>query len=62
MVFFFGMSPDVPAFKVRALTSDFKFELEKMNISSRHSISNSNFAHSFDFHCLTNFLKNINLL
>ena len=30
-----------------------------MNISSRHF--NSKFAHSFDFHCLTNFAKNINL-
>ena len=30
-----------------------------MNISSRHS--NSNFAHSLDFHPLTNFAKNINL-
>ena len=29
-----------------------------MNISGRHS--NSNFAHSFHFHCLTNFSKSIN--
>ena len=29
-----------------------------MNISSKDS--NSNFAHSFYFHCLTNFAKNIN--
>ena len=36
------------------------FELDLMNItSSRHS--NSNFAHSFDFHCFTNYAKNINL-
>ena len=31
------------------------FELEQMNISSRHS--NSNFGHSFEFHRLTNFCK-----
>ena len=31
------------------------FELEQMNISGKHS--NSNFAHTFDFHCLTNFAK-----
>ena len=30
-----------------------------MTISSRYS--NSNFAYSFDFHCLTNFAKSINL-
>ena len=30
-----------------------------MNISSRYS--NSNFARSFYFHCLSNFAKNINL-
>ena len=30
-----------------------------MSISSRHC--SSNFAHSFDFHCLNNFGKNINL-
>ena len=36
------------------------FELEQMDINSRHF--NSNFAHSFDFHCLTNFAKGINLL
>ena len=35
------------------------FELEQMDINSRNS--NSNFAHSFDFHCLTNFAKGINL-
>ena len=35
------------------------FELELVKMSSRHF--NSNFAHSFDFHCLTNFVKNINL-
>ena len=57
--FLFGMSPDVPAFRVCVFTSDFKFELELMDISSRHS--NSNFAHSFDFHCLINFAKNLNL-
>ena len=26
--FLFGMSPEVPSFKVPVLTSDFKFELE----------------------------------
>ena len=26
-----------------------------------HSVANSNCAHSFDFHCLINFAKNINL-
>ena len=31
-----------------------------MDISNRHS--QSDFAHSFDFHCLTNFAKGINLL
>ena len=31
-----------------------------MNISSRHS--NSNFAHPFDFHCLTSFVKKYQFL
>ena len=57
------MSPDVPVFKVRVCTSDFKHV--KLNWSKcilvflKHS--NSNFAQSFDFHCPTNFEKNINL-
>ena len=58
-VFLFGMSPDKPTFKVRVFTSDFIFWIELMNISSKHS--NSNFAHSFDFHCLANIAKNIHL-
>ena len=57
--FLFGMSPDVPTFKVRDLPVTSNFELEYMNISSKHS--NSNFTHSFDFHYLTNFAKNTNL-
>ena len=56
--FLFGMSPDVPALKVHVFTIAFNCELE-LNISSKHS--NSNFSHSFVFHCLTNFAKNINL-
>ena len=36
-----------------------QFELEYMNISSRHS--NSNFAHSFYFYCLMHFAKCIDL-
>ena len=36
------------------------FELEYMNIIGRHC--NSYFAHSFDFSCLTNIVKNIKLL
>ena len=35
------------------------FEMQKMNDSGRHS--NSNLVHYFDFHCLTNFMKNIDL-
>ena len=35
------------------------FESEETNITSGHS--NSNFAHSFDFNCLTDFAKNIDL-
>ena len=39
---FFGMISDVPAFKVRVFASDFElsFELELMNVASRHSTSN----------------------
>ena len=40
--FFFGMSSDVPAFKVRVFAGYFDFEMEYMNISSRQS--NSNFC------------------
>ena len=59
-LFFFGMSLDVPAIKFHIFTSDFKFWIGVTEYySSRHS--NSNFAHSFDFHCLTNFAKNIGL-
>ena len=43
--FFFGMSSDVPAFKVRVFASDFECLI---NISSRHS--NSNFAHHIVIH------------
>ena len=44
--FHFGMSPDVPAFKVCVLTSDFKFRVEVNGCYQ--------FAHSFD---LTIFAK-----
>ena len=46
--FFFGMSSDVPRFKVGVFASDLNFELEWMNISSRHS--NSNFAYHIVIH------------
>ena len=50
----------IPAFEVPVLQVTLNFELERLKISSRNS--NSYFAHSFDFHCLNNFTKNINLL
>ena len=57
--FLFGMSPDIPAFKVRFLQVTLNFELEvNYYISSRYS--NSNFAHSFDIHRPTNIAKSIN--
>ena len=43
-------------FKVHVFTSDSKFQIGVKEV--RHS--NSNFAHSFDFHRLTNFAKSIN--
>ena len=52
---FFGISPDVPAFKVHAFTSEFKFWIEVNDISSKNF--NSNFAWCFDLHWLTNFAK-----
>ena len=52
--FLFGMSPDVSAFKVRAVfSSDFKIWFGVIE----YSHSNSNFAHPFDFDCLINFAK-----
>ena len=45
--------------KFAFFSSDFKFQIGIRNINSRHS--NLNVAHSFDFHCLTNLAKNINL-
>ena len=43
----------VPAFNVRVFTSDLKV----LNWSSRHS--NTNFAHSSYFYCLTNIAKTV---
>ena len=54
------MSPDVLAFKACVFTVTLNLEWEEMNITSGHC--NSNFAHSFDFLCLTNFAKSINLV
>ena len=45
----------VPMYRV--VTSDLKF---RMNISNRHS--QSDFTHSFDFYCPTNFVNGIDLL
>ena len=56
--FFCGMSSDVPAFKVHVLTSDFKF-LIGVNEYSRDIVTQ--ILLTLDFHCLTNFAKNINL-
>ena len=48
--YFFGMSFDVPAFKVHVfqLQVTLNFELNEMNSSSTHS--NSNFAHHVVIH------------
>ena len=50
----------VPTVKSAILLVTLNFELVKMDIVNRHS--QSNFAHSFDFHCLTNVAKGIDLL
>ena len=50
----FGMSPDVPAFKVHT----FNFELEQTLVAD---ILTHIFAHAFDFHYHINFAKNINM-
>ena len=54
------MNPDIPTFKVCVMTNKLNFELEWMNISSKHS--NSYFAHSFGFYCFFNFAKSIDWL
>ena len=52
---FVWVSPDVQAFKVVFLQVTFILNWSNINISK--TCSNSNFAHSFDFHCLANFAK-----
>ena len=57
--FVLSMSSDVPAFKVHIFTSDLLCWIEINEYYNKHS--NTNFAHSLDFHYLTNFVENINI-
>ena len=58
--FLFGMSYDESTVNVVFLLVTLNFELVSLDISSRHFLSD--FSYSFDFHCLTNFKKGIDLL